>query len=176
MTTSGAYWRPLTAWLGDDTLIVFTADHGEMLGNHGLWGKNNCAYEDVWNVPLIVNHPAEDQARVSDSLTMLVDVLPTCLEAAGLAYEFCDGFTLRERDRTGGATYVFAEGEGFLAVSDGCYKLARVAQGERQHSELIDLETDPHELVNRIDDPAYRSELARLNAQMVDHLMSHTLK
>lgn len=164
------------ARLGEDTLIIFTADHGEMLGNHGLWGKNNCAYEDVWNVPLIVNHPAENQARVSDSLTMLVDVLPTCLEAAGLPYDFCDGVALRERDRTGGAKTVFAEGEGFLAVSDGRYKLARVSQGERQHTELIDLETDPHELLNRIDDPEYRSQLARLNAEMVDHLMSHTLK
>lgn len=172
----GRILAALETWLDEDTLTVFTADHGEMLGNHGLWGKNNCAYEDVWNVPLIVNHLGEDQARVSDSLTMLVDVLPTCLDTAGLAFDFCDGVTLRERDRTGGANYVYAEGEGFLAVSDGRYKLARVAQGERQHSELIDLETDPHELVNRIDDPAYRSDLARLNAQLVDHLMSHTLK
>ena len=172
----GRILAAVEARLGEETLIIFTADHGEMLGNHGLWGKNNCAYEDVWNVPLIVNYPAENQARLSDSLTMLVDVLPTCLEAAGLPYDFCDGFTLRERDRTGGANYVFAEGEGFLAVSDGRYKLARVAQGERQHTELIDLETDPHELLNRIEDPAYRSQLARLNAQMVDHLMSYTLK
>lgn len=172
----GLILAAVEARLGEDTLIIFTADHGEMLGNHGLWGKNNCAYEDVWNVPLIVNYPAEDRARVSDSLTMLVDVLPTCLDAAGLPFDFCDGVTLRERDRTGGAKHVFAEGEGFLAVSDGRYKLARVAQGERQHSELIDLETDPHELLNRIDDPAYRSQLARLNAEMVDHLMSHALK
>lgn len=174
--TIGGILAAIQARLGEDTLIIFTADHGEMLGNQGLWGKNNCAYEDVWNVPLIVKYPAENQAQVSDSLTMLVDVLPTCLEAAGLPYDFCDGATLRERDRTGGAKTVFAEGEGFLAVSDGRHKLTRVAQGERQHSELIDLETDPHELLNRIDDPAYRSQLARLNAQMVDHLMSHSLK
>ena len=174
--TIGRILAAREARLGEDALIIFTADHGEMLGNHGLWGKNNCAYEDVWNVPLIVKHPGEDQARESDSLTMLVDVLPTCLEAAGLPYDVCDGVSLRERDRTGGAKTVFAEGEGFLAVSDGRYKLTRVAQGERQHTELIDLETDPHEMVNRIDDPAYRSQLARLNAEMVDHLMSHILK
>jgi arylsulfatase A-like enzyme len=172
----GRILSALEARLGADALILFTADHGEMLGNHGLWGKNNCAYEDVWNVPLIVNYPTENQARVSDSLTMLVDVLPTCLEAAGLAYDICDGATLGERESTGGANYVFAEGEGFLAVSDGRHKLTRVAQGERQHSELIDLETDPNELVNRIDDPACLSVLARLNAQLVDHLMSHSLQ
>ena len=161
---------------GQEALVIFTADHGEMLGNHGLWGKNNCAYEDVWNVPLIVKYPGDDQARLSDALTMLVDLLPTCLAAAGLAHDFCDGLPLREREAIGGARYVFAEGEGFLAVSDGRYKLTRVAQGERRHKELIDLEADPHELVNRIDDPACQPELARLNAQLVDHLMSHTLR
>ncbi len=161
---------------GQEALVIFTADHGEMLGNHGLWGKNNCAYEDVWNVPLIVKYPGDDQARLSDALTMLVDLLPTCLAAAGLAHDFCDGLPLREREASGGARYVFAEGEGFLAVSDGRYKLTRVAQGERRHKELIDLESDPYELVNRIDDPECQPELARLNAQLVDHLMSHSLK
>ena len=172
----GCIMAAVDARLGDDVLIIFTADHGEMLGNHGLWGKNNCAYEDVWNVPLIVKYPADDQALVSDSMTMLVDVLPTCLDAAGLSHDFCDGVPLRERVVSGGAEYVFAEGEGFLAVSDGRYKLVRVAQAERQHTELIDLATDPQELVNRINDAAYFGAVARLQEQLVDLLMGHTLR
>ena len=161
---------------GDDVLIIFTADHGEMLGNHGLWGKNNCAYEDVWNVPLIVKYPGDSRPQTTDALTMLVDVLPTCLDAAGLPYDFSDGLALRKRSESGAADYIFAEGEGFMAVSDGRYKLVRVAQGERQHSELIDLETDPHEFVNRIDDASYQAQRARLQSQMVDLLMDHALR
>ena len=160
---------------GHEALIIFTADHGEMLGNHGLWGKNNCAYEDVWNVPLIVKEPGDAVPQVSDALVMLVDLLPTCLAAAGLDYDSCDGLPLRERVATGGADYVFAEGEGFLAVSDGRFKLVRVAQSERQHTELIDLDADPHEFVNRAGDAAYRGELARLQGRLVDLLMRFAL-
>lgn len=172
----GRILAALDSRFGDDALIIFTADHGEMLGNHGLWGKNNCAYEDVWHVPLIVKHPGKAQSRTSDAMCMLVDLLPTCLAAAGLAYDFGDGMPLSERIASGGADYVFAEGEGFLAVSDGCFKLTRVAQGERQHTELTDLETDPNELVNRIDDPAYQSVAARLQARLVDLLMDSVLR
>lgn len=160
---------------GDEALIVFTADHGEMLGNHGLWGKNNCAYEDVWKTPLIVKGPGDRVGRASDSLTMLIDLLPTCLDAAGLDYSFCDGLPCRLRADSAGADYVVAEGEGFLAVSDGRYKLVRVSQGDRQHIELIDLETDPRELVNRADDPAYQGELARLQGQLLDLLLGIAL-
>ena len=172
----GRIVESLEARVGDDALIIFSADHGEMLGNHGLWGKNNCAYEDVWSVPLIVKNPGRDAAGTSDALCMLVDILPTCLDAAGVAHDFCDGAPLDERIASGGADYVFAEGEGFLAVSDGRFKLTRVAQGERQHTELIDLESDPHEFVNRVGDRALQAEQARLGAAMADHLMAHALR
>lgn len=172
----GRILSSLDARFGEDALIIFSADHGEMLGNHGLWGKNNCAYEDVWNVPLIVKHPECDLAATTDALCMLVDILPTCLAAAGLKPDFCDGLPLDERIASGGADYVFAEGEGFLAVSDGRFKLARVAQGERRHTELIDRESDPHEFVNRIGDPTLQAERARLFAAMTDHLMAHALR
>ena len=172
----GRILASLDSRFGANTLIIFTADHGEMLGNHGLWGKNNCAYEDVWNVPLIVKQQASDEPRASDSMCMLVDILPTCLAAAGLKHDFCDGIPLDERIDSGGADHVFAEGEGFLAVSDGRFKLTRVAQGERQHTELIDLDSDPHEFVNRADEKALQSERARLQAALVDHLMAHSLR
>lgn len=42
---------------GDDLYIVFTADHGDMMGNHSLWGKNSCLYNDVIHIPLVVHHP-----------------------------------------------------------------------------------------------------------------------
>ncbi len=172
----GQIMSAVEARFGDDALVIFTSDHGEMLGNHGLWGKNNCAYEDVWNVPLIVKKPGQAVGCVTNAMAMLVDVLPTCLDAAGLAHDFCDGIPLVERVSSGGAEYVFAEGEGFLAVSDGRYKQVRVAQGERQHTELLDLEADPHEFVNRIDNDEYQGEVARLQAQVVYLLIGSVLR
>src|SRR5690606_8262050 len=50
--------------LGDNVVIIFTADHGEMLGNHGLWGKHNCSYEDVLNVPFIAHVPDDNWPSV----------------------------------------------------------------------------------------------------------------
>ncbi len=172
----GQILSAVEARFGLEPLVIFTADHGEMLGNHGLWGKNNCAYEDVWNVPLIVREPGGGTGRTSDALVMLVDVLPTCLAALSLDHSFCDGLPLRQRESLGGAEFVFAEGEGFLAVSDGRYKLARVAQGERQHTELIDQEDDPYEFVNRIDDRDHQKILTRLQAQVADLLMDTVLR
>ena len=46
---------------GENALVIFTADHGEMLGNHGVWGKHDCAYDDVWRIPLLVRFPGQSE-------------------------------------------------------------------------------------------------------------------
>lgn len=69
----------------DHTLIVFTSDHGEYLGNHGLWWKGLPAFEDSQRVPLVVRHPrvATPGAR-SRALQNLVDLGQTFLDLAGI--------------------------------------------------------------------------------------------
>ena len=172
----GHILKSIESQLGDNVLVIFTADHGEMLGNHGLWGKNNCAYEDVWNVPLIVNFPENQSRGDTNNIAMLIDILPTCLETAGIDYSFCDGQPLSQRRTSGGAEYAFAEGEGYFAVTDGTYKLVRVSQGDRAHTELIDLSQDPSEFENHITESSIQSHRIRLQNQMVDLLMRHALK
>ena len=67
----------------DNTLIIYTTDHGDYLGNHGFHSKGFPAFEEVYNVPLIVKHPAQARAgdRSSD-LVSLVDLAPTVLAMA----------------------------------------------------------------------------------------------
>src|SRR5262249_53485528 len=62
----------------NNTIVVFTSDHGELLGSHGgLFQKWHCAYEEVIHVPLIVHNPVLfPTPRTSDMLTSHVDVLP----------------------------------------------------------------------------------------------------
>jgi choline-sulfatase len=67
----------------DNTYIIFTSDHGEMLGDHGLYTKH-CAYEPSLHVPLIVAGPGIGAGRVSDALVELSDTNPTACELAGL--------------------------------------------------------------------------------------------
>jgi arylsulfatase A-like enzyme len=68
----------------ENTLIVFTSDHGEMLGDHGIYLKGPYFYEQGIRVPLIVTWPGRVEARRSAALVELVDLAPALLEAAAL--------------------------------------------------------------------------------------------
>lgn len=69
----------------DDTLIVVTADHSEMLGDQGLWGKTSC-FDAAFHVPLIIRDPAQPQAHGStvSQPTESIDIAPTLLSRIGL--------------------------------------------------------------------------------------------
>jgi len=68
----------------DNTLVIFTSDHGELLGDYGSYGKRSML-DAACRVPLLVRHPARcDAGACCDDVSSLVDVLPTCLAAAGV--------------------------------------------------------------------------------------------
>jgi arylsulfatase A-like enzyme len=172
---------------GERALILFSADHGEMLGNHGLWGKNNCAYEDVWNVPLLARYPrgapgAALHGTVQGGRVMLTDVAPTCLRATGMEGAFpTDGLPLEDQVARGGRAHVLAEGGGFLALSDGCTKYVSARRrgpgdpaGERCR-ELLDLVADPGEHRNVLGHPEYAERHLRLTAALEDDLLTTLL-
>ncbi|MCC6418006.1 MAG: sulfatase-like hydrolase/transferase [Gemmataceae bacterium] len=69
----------------ENTIIIFTSDHGELHGHHGLWGKGLAAYEDCQRIPLIVAGPGRLPAQgTTAALANLVDLPRTCLGFAGL--------------------------------------------------------------------------------------------
>jgi len=140
---------------GDDLVVVFSCDHGEMLGNHGLWGKGNCFYDDVLRVPLIHRRAGRRLAGTrSDALVSLVDVFPTLVAAAGGSPGPVDG-----RDLDGpGHQHVFAEGEGFSVVTDGRHKLVTVRKAGAEHTEMFDLSIDPYEFDDIAGKPSYAEQ------------------
>ena len=71
-----------TSSLHEDTVVIYTSDHGEMTGHHGIWQKQ-CFYEPAVKVPLMLRLPSDENGRVAENVS-LVDVLPTLLEVAGL--------------------------------------------------------------------------------------------
>lgn len=164
------------AKFGDNLLVILTADHGEMLGNHRLWGKHSCGYQDVLNVPLLVRGPGFSSGKSSDSKVMLIDLLPTCLAAAGLTpTSNLDGRALTASLADGGYEYVVSEGEGFATISDGRYKLVRVKRDGETISELFDLTTDPHETAP-IDQSTIGAFAARrLQAALLDRFTERLL-
>ncbi|HXY93278.1 MAG TPA: sulfatase-like hydrolase/transferase [Acidimicrobiia bacterium] len=69
---------------GDRTIVVFTADHGEMAGSHRLRQKANLVYDENFHVPLVVHHPDVSGGGTTDALASAVDLAPTLLAFAGL--------------------------------------------------------------------------------------------
>lgn len=164
--------------LADNTLVIFTSDHGELLGDHGLWFKGPFHYEAIINVPLIMRWPAGLPAgRVVDAPVGLVDVVPSVLAAAQLdGDDSLDGESLLPVATGTGAgrneAYVeFVDDPRRLRLRTVVIKDWKLTwyAGET-FGELYDLAHDPREFVNRWDDPA----CATIKAQLLARLLNHT--
>jgi arylsulfatase A-like enzyme len=68
----------------DRTIVIFTADHGDLVGSHGLRQKGNLVYDENFHVPLIISHPDVEGGSISDAMASAVDLAPTLLSFAGL--------------------------------------------------------------------------------------------
>lgn len=153
----------------DNTIIVFTADHGLAVGSHGLLGKQS-VYEHAMGCPLIIAGPGVPHGQ-TDSLTYLYDLMPTLLETAGVAVpKGVEGKSLRpiwqgEAASVRDSIYLTYENK-MRAVSDGRWKLIRYPLLD--HEQFFDLQTDPHELHNLIDADEHQPRVAELRALMVE--------
>lgn len=159
------------AGLEDDTAVVFCADHGEMLGERGLWYKMSF-FEPSVRVPLFVRAPGHSSAgRVAEPVSLL-DLAPTLLELAGVPAlgdlaEEPDGVSLLEPGGRPGPVLAEYLAEGVTApavmVRDGRHKLV-VCEGDPD--QLYDLAEDPAELVNLAAEPGHRPILTALRAAL----------
>jgi len=164
------------AGIADNTLVVFTSDHGHFLGQHGLIAKGAFHYEDVLRVPMIVRYPGHVPAgEVSHALQSLIDYPQTWLAAADIdvpgimqgvdQLEVWYGKVQSARD------HVLVENRHnpttvhLRTLITDCYKLTIYRQGN--DGELFDLCDDPGELHNRWADPAYSGIKSDLLHQFV---------
>jgi arylsulfatase len=157
--------------LEDRTLVVFNADHGEMLGDHGLLFKGSYMYDGVVRVPLIIRAPGKVPAGVSiDSLVEEVDLMPTLLELLGVeAPVGVQGKSLVPLSRNPRARHkdaVFAEFPTIRMARTREWKL--VHYNKAKYGELYHLTEDPYELTNLYDDPKYASSRADMQGLLFD--------
>ncbi|MGE0796992.1 MAG: sulfatase-like hydrolase/transferase [Lautropia sp.] len=157
----------------DDTVILLTADHGDMLGEHGLWSKW-LYYERSAQVPMIVidtaNSTRVPAGAVDRRLVGLQDVMPTLLDLAGLPIPA----TVEGLSMIGSQRRELLYGECREArsatrmIHDGRHKLIWYPAGNRV--QLFDLDDDPGELHDIADDPGRRALRERLEAALVERL------
>ena len=156
---------------GDDLIVVFTADHGEMLGNHRLWGKQCCAYEEVMRIPFIGRMPGVFDVAESDAFVSQLDLMPTLLNLAGAQLPpRLDGRDLRTALADAGPQCAFTESRHFAAVTDGSHKYIHLSRPNITRHEFYDLTDDPHEFLNRVDDPTEAEHVSRLRGVLLDFL------
>ena len=152
-----------------ETVVVLWSDHGFHIGEKENWEKF-ALWDQTTRVPLFIHAPgiSRDGMRTRQPTT-LTDLYPTLCELAGLPIpDQCDGLSLvpqlkdpdQSRERLALTSFQFGSDiRSSHAVADSRYRLIRYGSG---FGELYDLQTDPHEFENRIDDPALADIQRRL--------------
>ncbi|WP_375257498.1 choline-sulfatase [Citreimonas sp.] len=160
--------------MDDDTIVVFVSDHGDMLGERGLWFKMSF-FEGSSRVPLMIALPGQGGRLVSDPVST-IDLTPTLAALAGVSMDEVAPWTAGESllpliDGGARETPVAME----YAAEGSIAPLVCLRQGQWKYTacpvdpeQLFDLDSDPHELRNLADDPAYSETLAQFRAMAED--------
>jgi choline-sulfatase len=159
----------------DNTIIIFTSDHGELLGAHGLYCKNFSGYEEVYNIPLIISGPGIKEGIVTSARVGLHDLCPTILELTG-----CKG--IKDLDSKSFADVLHDPGKyrkeykkGYAEYFGGRMLLTqrivwndpwKLVFNGYDFDELYNLHEDPYELNNLIDDYKYKDVVKEMFKQM----------
>ncbi|HEU5138592.1 MAG TPA: sulfatase-like hydrolase/transferase [Bacillales bacterium] len=161
--------------LADDTLVIYTTDHGEMLGDHGIGQKGPLIYEGVTHIPLFMRYPKGFGSCDVEETVSLVDLVPTILDFAGVDDGVRrDGISLKARIQEGrpiernGVRIEYKEEADRIRYKGWVtpeWKLA-VYMGE-EFGELYDLKGDPGENHNLFHDPDYLDIKMRLLIEML---------
>ena len=161
--------------LDDDTIVVFTSDHGYHLGEHTMWQKLSL-HEESARVPLIIAGPGLDSGR-TETLAELLDLYPTLAELAGLPIPAgCQGISLAgvlngAPDAGRAAAYTRVGAGHLLRTAEWAYM--RYSNGGE---ELYDMRSaplgDPLQFTNLVSDPTYASVLQELRALLDAKLLA----
>jgi len=170
-----------------NTLIIFHSDHGEMLGDHGIYLKGPYFYDAAVRVPLVIAWPGHISGgqHITD-IVELVDIAPTIAEACGLPPEpGMQGYSLYKRLTQGtpfprqsayceyyNSNIKHRDPKAYLTmVCDKQFKLVRNHTPEDPVSgELYDMQNDPHETVNQYDNDQYAKIKMRMLELLADRI------
>lgn len=164
-----------------NTAVMFVSDHGEMLGDH-QWARKRSAYEGSSKIPFLLRMPPDSglrQNRTIDRPVELMDVMPTLLDIAGAdCPDTVDGSSVLDLVRDDAAPwrdYLHGECSKIVTMNSGTQF---VTDGRQKYvyypglglEQFFDLEADPQEMDNLIDDAAWQSRIAHHRAILIREL------
>lgn len=160
----------------DNTIIIFSADNGLAVGQHGLLGKQN-AYEHSIKVPLIMSGPEIPQNERRSGYVYLMDIYPTLCEIAGTGIpDSVDGLSFKKMITDSKETTrerLFAiYGDKVRTIKDGKYKLLEYKYQDLRRTQLFDLENDPYET----NDLRYLPEMQETVKRMREELWKYAVE
>ena len=159
----------------DDTIIVYTADHGDCLGAHKLIEKGEFMYDEIYRIPLVIAHPdCEAPGTACDEFVYLHEIMLSALDAAGLDVPAdLDGQSflpaMEGRPFANGREEVYCVFDRHFTVANQRMVRTRTHQftfNSGDPGELYDLQRDPHQLDNVYGDPAYEAVRQDLMGRM----------
>lgn len=169
--------------VADSTVVIYTSDHGENKGDHGLWWKNNM-YEHSARIPLIVRWPARwAPGQQRTQACSLVDVVKTLADIAGAdcppdwdgdsMLPWLDDPDHEWKDRAVSEYYAHNISSGFAMLRAGPWKYVYHTEADADHPaerELYNLEADPREFDNLADDSTHTERIRAMHQALVEEL------
>lgn len=165
-----------------DALVIYTSDHGDLLGNHRLTGKNSACYKEIANVPLIIK--GGKAGKVVEYPASHIDIVPTILDYMGVPIpRVLEGKSMLPQIRDTSVSVndvVFTEFTRYEADHDGFggLQMMRAVISDRyklvihllDDDEFYDMETDPYEIHNRILDESLAPIRNRLHDLLLEQM------
>jgi choline-sulfatase len=164
----------------EDTLVVFTADHGDCQGAHG-WNQKTVFYEEASRVPLIISMKGNKAANASRLVNTGIDLIPTLCDYASIRVPAALPGLSVKNTRTDPREYIVVSNklvqgapiDGHKPETSGRmvrghrYNYCVYDRGDRRES-LVDLEKDPGEMMNLAGEPQFRKELLHKRAMLTE--------
>jgi arylsulfatase A-like enzyme len=157
-----------------NTYVIFAADNGLAVGQHGLLGKQNL-YDHSWRVPLVIGGPGIPQNKRAGTLCYLMDLCPTIAELTGVSMPSpLDAKSLAPALRDPNAavrdSVVAVYRDVQRAIRDRRWKLILYNVNGRRTTQLFDLQSDPFEMTNLADRAEHKGRIAEMRASLQRHL------
>ena len=155
--------------LEENTIVMFTTDHGEMAGSHKLIAKTTF-YEESSKIPVIIRYPKEIKQSTTNNnaLVSTIDIMPTLLDLAGVEIpQGIDGRSFKkqifesEEVSTNEFDIVFSQNQFGRMVRYDEFKYVRSVVYGITYEILYDIDNDPAESKNLLDDPKFKNQLSK---------------